>query len=182
MADELEIGLSPEQSYLVQCGVAGQALETLGPPRKHLEDLEDGFTKAADAQRSIESTKRLARSLTEAVELLERLPLSDEESRADGGRLMAVCMQCGEAEAIYANRDGSNVICQDCSDLNLTAHLLGAERRGEATLRKDDTKAPPPVPFYVGPPGGEPTPPSQRTSSTDLDPIRLEIDPEGEAS
>ena len=85
MADELEIGLSPEQHYLVQRGVTEQALGTLAPLRHHLEDIGDGFPKAAAAQRSIESVKHFTRELGEAIELLERLPLSDEECRARTG-------------------------------------------------------------------------------------------------
>jgi hypothetical protein len=85
MADGLEFGLSPEQGFLVQRGVTEQALGTLSPLRHHLEEISDGFSKAADAQHSIESAKSLTRELGEAIELLERLPLSDEECRARMG-------------------------------------------------------------------------------------------------
>jgi len=60
-------------------------------------------------------------------------------------------MQCAEAEAVFASPNGEHRICGDCSNLNLTAHLLGARDRGEVVLRLDDEAPSEPVPFYVAP-------------------------------
>ena len=65
---------------------------------------------------------------------------------------MTKCMQCHEQEAVFSNDQGDHHICQDCSDMNLTAHLFGAAKDGMAVLKMDDTKPAEQVPFYVHPP------------------------------